>query len=419
MSIQGLQNPYERLQVLPTTVNWRGTWTATESYFRNDVVISPINAASYILANQTALTGGVDPSANPDYVELSPLSTGVIGVVQGTGITVDNTNPQTPIINNAGVITINGDGTTINVDNTDPQNPVISSNSITNIIQGAGISVDNNNPQAPIIGNTGVLRILPADASVNVINQTGNVSISVNGLTGVTQGPGIGIAGSPNNPEISNTGVRTLSVNFGLSTTGGTNPTLTNTGVITVAAADTSIIVTGTAQDVLLRTSAPVATRCFSINTQTTNFAPAAPNNSVVIVVAVPPLPNIFNDYLANGAPDPTGIFMIDMNELSLLFFQAPGGSDIISNNVCSVSFLDNASEYTSAVVLNNSYLVPTQSYPVNASAGMLYFNVADARTAGLTTVNGIRFNNQTNGSMVIQSYVIPINGTYYPAGLQ
>jgi hypothetical protein len=424
MSVQGLQNPYERLQVLPTTMNWRGAWLVTQTYFKNDVVISPINGASYILANQTAVQGGPDPSADPEFVELSPLSTGVIGLTAGTAIGIDNTNPTNPVISNDGVRTLDGDGVTIVVDNTDPNNPVISSNSITILQQGQGISINNNNPQIPVIGNTGVRQILAADASITVSNPTGIVTLSANGLLGVTQGLGIAVTGTAQNPVIANAGVVSLAVGAGLSSTGGANPTIANTGVLSVAAADTSIVVSGTAQNVIVRTSAPVLVRAFTGFGDTgTGFLPANPNTAFGTPTNVPASPNIFRDYVANGAPDPTGIFMIDMTQFMLQFTSFGGAAQVIQNLI-SVTFIQVVPGgpnrfYTSATILNNTYLTVGATYPVLASVGMLYFNVADARTAGLTAVSAISFLNSTNGTMMALSSPSVYNATYYPLGLQ
>lgn len=420
MSVQGLQNPFQRLAALPTVVNWRGTWLITQTYFLNDVVISPFNAASYILTGQTSVTGGLDPSLSTLYQEISPLSTGITGIQQGTGILI--TGPaNNPTITNNGVQTLVGDGVTIVVDNTNPNQPSISSNSITILQHGTGISIDNSNPQIPVVTNSGVRQILAADVSVNVSNPTGVVSISANGLLGLTQGPGIVIdTTSAQNPTISNSGVISLAVGNGLSTTGGVNPSIANTGVLTVAAADTSIIVSGTAQNVILRTSAPVLTRIFNVSLPpVSDFSPISPGFPLIMQGASPPLPNIFTDYLANGAPDAQGIFMIDLNGLSLIF-QAAGAPSVVQN-IYTVAFYDSvlSLEYQSATILNQSYLTLGQAFPITTLQGSVYFNVADARTVGLRQLTSIRIYNNTNGAMLVQSIIPIINGTYYSNGLQ
>lgn len=414
MSVQGLQNPYERLQVLPTTMNWRGLWLVTQTYFKNDIVVSPANGASYVLANQTAVNGGADPSVNPEYVELSPLSTGIIGITQGTAIGISGP-PNNPTITNNGVRTVDGDGVTVVVDNTDPNNPVISSNSITVLQPGSGISIDNANPQIPVVSNTGVRQILAADSSVNVSNPTGIVTISANGLIGVTPGLGISVTGSAQNPVIANSGVASLVVSTGLSSTGGVNPTIANTGVLSVTPADSSIIAGGTAQNVTLRTSAPVLTAAFSADS--TGVLPANPGLAIGISVTTRPTASIFFQYLANGAPDPTGIFIIDMSQF-LLRFNAAGAGQVLQN-VFTVIFRNGATNYTSSTVLNNGYLNVGLSYPIVASGGLVYLNVAEARAAGLTGLTQILILNATNGELQLVSGPAGVNATYYPLGLQ
>lgn len=421
MSVQGLQNPYERLQILPTTMNWRGTWLITQTYFKNDVVISPINGASYILVGKTALNGGADPSASANFIELSPLSTGVQGITAGAAISISGP-ANNPTITNDGVRTVDGDGVTIVVDNTNPNNPVISSNSITILQGGAGITINNANPQIPVVSNTGVRQIVAADASVSVSNPTGIVSISSNGLISVLAGTGISVTGDQQNPEIGNTGVVSLAVGDGLSSTGGVNPTISNTGVLSVTAGDSSIVVTGTPQNVILRTTAPVLTRIFSFNFGFPNdFNARAPGAVQIINGVTPNTPNIFTDYLASGAPDPNGIFMIDLSSIILLFTTATDPT--VVQNVVSVGFSNGPNEYVSSTVLNDTYLIIGIPYSLvrglTAALGTVYFNVADARAAGLTSLTQLRIFNNTNGTMILQNTEVVFNGTYYPDGLQ
>lgn len=100
-SLESLSNPLERLSVLPTTMNFRTNpatglpyWDATIQYFINDVVISPITEGAYICSggasNQTAVRGGVDPSADTTGVW---WSTSVAGVSNAGSITPTYTSP--------------------------------------------------------------------------------------------------------------------------------------------------------------------------------------------------------------------------------------------------------------------------------------------------------------------------------------
>lgn len=98
MSLVTIVNPLTRLNVLPNGMNWRGGWSATEQYYKNDVVVSNINQSSYILTGETTSYGGNDPTTNPLWVELSSQSTGIVSVNAGTGISITG-NQGTPIVN--------------------------------------------------------------------------------------------------------------------------------------------------------------------------------------------------------------------------------------------------------------------------------------------------------------------------------
>lgn len=418
MSVTGLQTPFQRLAALPTAMNWRGSWVSTQDYFINDVVISPVNGSSYILTGTISLVGGLDPSLNPVFEELSPLSTGITSVVAGPGITVDNTNPQIPIIENNGVRTLTGDGVSIIVDNTDPNNPAITSLALNTITGQSGISVNNANPQNPIITNSGVRSLAPLDASITVSAPTGAVILSANGLLDVTAGVGIGLAGTVQNRQITNTGVVSLAVGAGLSSTGGVNPTIANTGVLTIAAADSSIIVAGTVQNRTIRTSAPVLTRAFTANT-TQAFSPTPPATNLGFNVVVPASPNIVRDYLFGGAPDPAGVFLFDLSPI-IMRFVASGGPLVIQNNV-SLRFIDsvNTITYTSPTILNETQLAVGTAYPINSGLGKVYMDIADARTAGFRVLTGLQIVNATNGELLITSMPTLYSAEYLPLGLQ
>jgi len=366
--------------------------------------------------------GGPDPSMAANYQELSPLSTGINSIAAGPGISVDNTNPNVPIVGNAGVRTLAGDGVSILVDNTDPNNPIITSTAVTQITQGAGISVDNTNPQQPVVTNAGVRSLAPLDASVTVSAPTGAVAISANGVANLVPGPGIGLSGALQNLQIFNTGVVSLTVQpgSGLSSTGGSNPTIANTGVLTLAAADTSIIVGGTAQNRTIRTSAPVLTRAFNYGFNSPpGLGPVAPGAALTLPVVTPASPNIFTDYLNTGAPDATGIFIIDLTDIIIRFVAA--GAPSVVQNVFSVSFRDatNAVTYTSATILNQSLLVVGTAFPITSGLGKVYFNVADARALGFRNLQQVLISNATNGDLVVSSAVQTYAATYYPSGLQ
>jgi len=159
-----LLSPLELLLEYPTMMKWRGTWVDTEQYLKNDVVISPINSASYILANVTTSLHNVDPSLDPNWEELAPSVVGVTSVNPGAGIDVrDPTGPNVTVIN-TGVITVI-QGANISVNNTNPQAPVISATtpSLTTISSGAN-TVSLNFPAAP--SDAGVLLLISIPTSL-------------------------------------------------------------------------------------------------------------------------------------------------------------------------------------------------------------------------------------------------------------
>lgn len=142
-------SPLEQLYAFPTMMKWRGTWVGTEQYFKNDVVISPINSSSYILVNETVSLIPTDPSLDPNWDELSPATVGVTSVNGGAGITVTNpTGPNVTVIND-GVITVT-EGTNIIIDRTDPPNLIINAiaPSLTTVSLARG-TIPINFPVAP------------------------------------------------------------------------------------------------------------------------------------------------------------------------------------------------------------------------------------------------------------------------------
>lgn len=419
MSVQGLQNPFERLSVLPTTVSWRGTWVETETYLKNDVVVSPANASSYILTGTTSINiGGDEPSTSPLWSQFSNTSTGIESVDGlAPGITVDNTNPLQPIIANSGVLTVSA-GAAVNVDNTDPQNPVVSSTAIAALAQGNGISIGGTS-QVPIISNTGVLSIL-GGLGISVSNPTGDITIANTGLISVVEGAGINVLQTdPSNPVISNGGVISLGVGTGLATTGGVNPSISNTGVLSVVALDTSITVDNTdPQNPIISSEAPL----LSVFSLSTDYSAVNPIQSG----AVGNLPltgastGIFGQYVLNGAPTAQGIFMIDLTSISLLFVKL---NSQVTATPFSIVYRDLVTAggpftYTSATFPSNYFLSLGQTYPLQASLGQSYFNVADARATGMREVSVIEIQNNTNATTVVASSGA-IYAVYYPNGIE
>jgi hypothetical protein len=420
MSVLGLQSPFERLSVLPTTVSWRGTWVNTETYFKNDVAVSPVNGASYILTGTTSVNAGSsDPSASGLWSQFSNTSTGIETITGlAPGISVDNTNPLQPIISNTGVLTVAA-GAAVFVDNTDPQNPVVNSSAIASLAEGAGISIGGT-PQVPIITNTGVRSIIQG-LGISVSNPTGDVTIGNTGLISVVQGVGMDIdQTNPSNPVISNGGVISLATGSGLASTGGVNPTISNVGVLSVIPLDSSIIVDNTdPRNPVISSEAPLIS-IFSLSTDYSSVSPILPG-SVGTLGLTGSTTGIFGQYVLSGAPNAQGIFMVDLSTLNLLFVGNPGSQ--VTSTPFSIVYRDTVTvggpyTYTSSTFPSNYFLSLGQLLPLQATLGQSYFNVAAARATGMRVVSFIEVQNNTNATAVVGSSG-PLYAVYYPNGLE
>lgn len=78
---------------------------------------------------------------------------GIASVVAGDGISVDNTDPDNPVVSNDGVITLSG-GAGISVDVTDPQAPIVINTGVVSVTAGSNVSITGT-AQNPIINATG------------------------------------------------------------------------------------------------------------------------------------------------------------------------------------------------------------------------------------------------------------------------
>lgn len=98
--LESLQNPLERLSVLPTTTALRTNpltnspvWDASVQYFKNDIVISSLNGGAYVMWGGTldlsSIRGpavGGDPSLDPDGVWQKLTQTGQESYVPAGGL---------------------------------------------------------------------------------------------------------------------------------------------------------------------------------------------------------------------------------------------------------------------------------------------------------------------------------------------
>lgn len=318
MSLTPLDNPLERLGINPNGMNWRDLWSPTEQYYLNDVVISPLNNASYILNGRTALVGGNDPTLNPEWIELSATTTGVIQVNAGNAGIVITGTATNPFVNNAGVISLLATNGVANTGTA--QNVLLENTGVVSLVQGLGISVDATFPRTPTINNTGI-RTLAQGAGIS-ISAGSNPSISNTGVISVVQGTGISVSAGQT-PTISNTGVVGVSSGTGI-TVDNTNPQLpsvNNNGVLTVAGG-TGISVDNTNPQLPIITNTLPRSRLSTlpvgfptsgtIPMQTTAFndTTAFPFPTT-IPSPTPPLNAIITDF-SIGTP-PAGVWVLDL----------------------------------------------------------------------------------------------------------
>jgi hypothetical protein len=369
---QSLDSPFERLSLLPTTMNWLGSWTTNTLYLKNSVVISPADNAIYILTGATSLVNNVDPSLSPMWDEVLPTTaTGVLSVSGSAYINVDNTDPQNPIVNNTGVLLLRAQ----------------------NGLQAQGTTKN------PLIVNTGVLR--------------------------VSAGLGIGISGN----TVSNTGILGLSAGTGIQIPTGftTQPTVINNGVVSVVAgygirvSDLPTERAGSAPFITL--SAPQTTPFINsndvISSQSISF-----NDFATI-----PIPNgnnpasILFQYINGTPPDPTGLFLFDFSGWS--FILEPAGTFGLpsTGHNFTFTFYDSTTQKTFTPTWDRCVSLITAVAPFYLNIPQLLVPIQAIKAAGLTRITDFVVSNGyfPNGAI---NYVVNLQSsaatyaTYYPANL-
>jgi hypothetical protein len=408
MSSIELGDRWERHEYLPTAVNWIGTWSPSVVYFKNDVVVSPINTGSYIMIGPTTtFQGGDDPSI-PSNVWFPFGQT--IGTVQtiraGTGIELTG-NSTNPSVANTGVLSV-VPGTGINNIGTDTI-PILTVSGITGVVQGVGISVIGiPNPE---VSNTGVVELNPG-AGMDVIYPTGNGRATVvnKGLTGLTEGGGISVAGGQIK-TIGNTGLLTINAGGGIINNGTpTEPDLENGGVITITPLNHSITVSGNPLDVKLASNNSRKTAVWSPTVATT-MTP----NPIGVGIGLIPLTQtpgtLWASCLATGAPFNSGIFTLQIPFTFKMAYQFSG-----------LGFQFQYSLYDS--IENKEFVITYRAYPLNASGanriilyklGSVRIDLAAIRAAGLRQITGFRMYSGTVTVITLQDVGGTAFATFYP----
>ena len=381
-------------------MNWRGDWDVNEQYYGNDVVRSGVNLASYILNGQTALRGGADPSANPDWIELSATTTGVLQVVAGTGIALDPAGTATiPIIDNTGILSITA-GAGINVTGgvgAPPLNATITNTGILQVQSGLGINVTNGAGPIPIINNNGV----------RTIQQGGGITVN---------------NADPNNPTVS-ANIQSIGVSSGLTVTNptGPTPTLLNTGVLDITAGN-GISVTGSKTNYTI--SSAIKLPRFSYitvqgpQTGTVPLQPYAtdPFNSVYSLV-IDNNPFLINLSLTAGD---AGAWVIDFSGVQFWadkqVINAAAPIEIFIQDNGNNQYFIPASQGGVMNIADNSGSIQTYGL---ANGGQCYIEPAVVKAAGCLGIRVVGFRNNTGTPIY---YTTKPNGFpcyYYPSGAE
>lgn len=398
---QAFDTPLERLGLLPNGMNWRGGWDATTQYYQNDVVTSPSNLASYILDGPTALLGGVDPSLNPDWIELSATTTGVIQVNAGAGITIGGT-ATVPIVENDGILTIT------------------SGNAGIQVVGGSGVP-----PLNAIISNTGLLGVQNG-LGINITGPVNNPFINNNGVRTLTAGNGITVNNAdPNNPVVINGGVTSIINGGGLTVTNPTGPivTITNEAVLTVVAG-TGITVNNTdpQNPIVTATAAPPVISKFNLGNNisfgsNTQIVPSLGSLSIQFALQGLFIGNAFT----NGTADPNGTFVFDFSGWCFTSPVSPAtgaGATIdytFEDSGTSTSYLVPLGEGGETLVLGSAS--PSQLCIVPFPR--LVIPLASIRAAGLTNITSLTITNNTSIALAISGVPNTMVATYYPNGPQ
>lgn len=388
MSLETLTNPLERLQLLPDGMNWRGLWNNTTQFYQNDVVLSPLTTAPYILT-RLALVGGLDPSLVPaDWTDLAPATGGITGLTAGQGISITGT-PTIPQINNTGILTLTaGNGITNVGTATDPE---LRNAGITTLNVGTGIG--SSGGQTPTLTNTGVRTIT------------------------TTAGSGITITGSPNAPTVVNSGILALTAGAGITISpvpAPNQPTIVNSGVVSITGG-TGITISGPASTPTISANLSVADPIVSIIPTSAVFLPIAPASTGSIPLAINPA-SLLAQHILNGSPDPNGLWILDCSTYSFYNFAPAGGTNSVVVAIEDTS--TGGGPYTYAGVAGTGTIVLNGSPPYFSSLGKFYLDVAACRATGVRVLDNLLLSNDTGGNLDNTSAGV-ICATYYPNGIQ
>ena len=219
----------------------------------NGIIVDTVGSVSTISTNIVNGANTIVQYNSDKSIQINAPSppTNVIAVIPGEYILVDDTDAKLPVVSvNAGAglggsagelpslvvlagdgITVTGEGVSVNAGG----GLTISEGALA-VDYGNGLTIGENKLQ-----NTGILSVGVGTGLSSTGGQ--NPVISNGGVLSVGVGTGLSSTGGQT-PVISNSGIISVGVGSGLTSTGGQNPTITNSGVISVVAG-TGITSTG------------------------------------------------------------------------------------------------------------------------------------------------------------------------------
>lgn len=315
-----LSTPLNRLNALPTAVNWRSeVWSPTTVYYRNDIVISPITGGSYInITPSTTIRGGGDPSTNPSAWYVFGQGTAGVQEIRGSEyITVGPTS--TPEITNNGVCEV---AIGQNINNLGTQtDPILEDLGITSVLPTPGISVTGNT-----VANTGVVYVNEGPGII--VTGDSDIILSHSGVASLTQAPTPGLTVGPGStPVISNTGLLSVTVSTGVTNSGTPQePDLTNGGVIDISG-NNSILITEFPNVKLSTTHPSISLIGTLVNAVMTPSVVSAPG-SLFGRIPVTQIPgSLWATSIATQQPYSTGTFTIHLTLGTFIQASSPGFS--------------------------------------------------------------------------------------------
>jgi len=411
MALSSLRNPLASLSILKNLLCWRGNYDPNTNYYKNDLVVSPITQASYLLTATSSF--GEDPSLNPNWSYFGLAGDGV-QVAQGSQYIEVSGSGTNPTVSNLGVIeTILTPP--LYSSSGDAQNPIINSSAIATIQGVMGISVVGNE-----ITNTGVCTLTDGTGISSVLDpDTGIAEISNAGVrTIVPQDKYITITGTNAARTISNGGVLSITAAGGLTNLGtATDPEISNDYVLGITSPDSTVTNTNTNSQQRLKCLVPELTRCFT----DVIFNPNLSLNGRVGYVVTIETGSLFESCLATGSPYSTGVFYIDFSPLVLIFGSIwwSGG---FKSGLVTCTFNDEVSSTNTIsylVQFANKFpsIVPILPGAV-VSPCKVVFDLGVAISKGLKTVTSVTFSIPSTASApVLPVSTAGIFGVYYPNG--